>query len=65
MKATMYRGRIIQGYVLAALVTALLFTGLSFAWSEDHRTLRLLWEKHIIAQEEYDQAVQEEEQAPI
>ena len=65
MKATMYWGRITRGHVLAALVTALLFTGLSFAGSEDHRTLRLLLEKHIITQEEYDQAVQEEEHAPI
>ena len=65
MKATIFRGRITRGHVLAGLVTALLFTGLSFAGTEDHRTLRLLLEKHIITQEEYDQAVQEEEQAPI
>jgi hypothetical protein len=68
MKATMYRGRITRGHVLAglaALVTAFRFTGISFTGTEDHRTLRLLLEKHIITQEEYDQAVQEEEQAPI
>ena len=64
----MYRGRITRGHVLAglaALVTAFLFTGLSFAGTEDHRTLRLLLEKHIITQDEYDQAVQEEERATV
>ena len=68
MKATMYRGRITRGHVLAglaALVTAFLFTGLSFAGTEDHRTLRLLLEKHIITQDEYDQAIQEEEWATV
>ena len=48
MKTVTYRGRIATGQVLAglaALVTALIFTGLSFAGSEDHRTLRLLLEK--------------------
>ena len=64
----MYRGRITRGHVLAglaALVTASLFMGLSFAGSEDHRTLRLLLEKHIITQAEYDQAVQEEEREQV
>ena len=64
----MYRGRITRGHVLAglaALVTAFLFTGLSFAGTEDHRTLRRLLEKHIITQDEYDQAVQEEERATV
>ena len=64
----MYRGRITRGHVLAglaALVTAFLFTGISFAGTEDHRTLRLLLEKHIITQDEYDQAVQEEERAKV
>ena len=68
MKTTMYRGRITRGHVLAglaALVTASLFMGISFSGTEDHRTLRLLLEKHIITQAEYDQAVQEEEREQV
>jgi len=47
------------------LFVALLFSQLSFAGGDEHRTLRLLLDKNIITQEEYDQAVQEEERAKV
>ena len=62
------RGRITVGQVLAGaivLFVALLFSQLSFAGGDEHRTLRLLLDKNIITQEEYDQAVQEEERAKV
>ena len=46
---------------IVAILTILLFTQLSLAGGDEHRTLRLLLDKSIITQEEYDQAVQEEE----
>jgi hypothetical protein len=46
---------------MVALVTVLLFTQPSFAGGDEHRTLRLLQEKGIITQQEYDQAVTEEQ----
>ncbi len=66
MKTATCRDRITVGQTLAgmvALVTVLFFTQLRFAGGDEHRTLRLLLEKNIITQQEYDQAVQEEEQA--
>jgi hypothetical protein len=62
------RGRIIVGQALAgmvALLTVLLFTQPSLAGGDDHRTLQLLLNKGIITQQEYDQAVQEEERAKV
>jgi hypothetical protein len=56
-------GQALAGIV--ALVTVLLFTQPSFAGGDEHRTLRLLLDKNIITQEEYDQAVQEEERAKV
>ena len=58
------RGRITVGQALAgmvALVTVLLFTQPSFAGGDEYRTLRLLQDKGIITQQEYDQAVTEEQ----
>ena len=46
---------------IVAILTILLFTQLSLAGGDEHRTLRLLLDKSIITQEEYDQAVKEEE----
>ena len=46
---------------MVALVTVLLFTQPSFAGGDEYRTLRLLQEKGIITQQEYDQAVTEEQ----
>jgi hypothetical protein len=54
------RGQMLAGMVV--LITAFLFTGLSLGGGE-HRALQLLLHKGIITQEEYDQAVQEEERA--
>ena len=68
MKTLAFWSRIIVGQVLAGvvvLVTVLLFTGLSLAGGGEHRTLQLLLNKGIITQEEYDQAVQEEERAKV
>ena len=47
------------------LFVALLFSQPSFAGGDEHRTLRLLLDKNIITQEEYGQAVQEEERAKV
>ena len=68
IKTLAFWSRIIVGQVLAGvvvLVTVLLFTGLSLAGGGEHRTLQLLLNKGIITQEEYDQAVQEEERAKV
>jgi hypothetical protein len=46
---------------MVAILTMLLFTQPSLAEGDEHRTLRLLLDKNIITQQEYDQAVQEEE----
>ncbi len=47
---------------MVALVTMLLFTQPSLAVEDDHRALKLLLNNSIIiTQQEYDQAVQEEE----
>ena len=68
MKTVACRGRITVGQALAgmvALLTVLLFTQPGLAGGGEHRTLRLLLDKNIITQEEYDQAVQEEERAKV
>jgi hypothetical protein len=62
------RGRITVGQALAGIVvllTVLLFTQPSLAGGDDHRALQLLLNKGIITQQEYDQAVQEEERAKV
>ncbi|MCX5723438.1 MAG: hypothetical protein NTX84_02750, partial [Nitrospirae bacterium] len=59
-----YRGRITAGQALAgtvALLITLLFTHPSLAGGDDHRALRFLRDKGIITQQEYDQAVAEEQ----
>ena len=64
MKTVACRNRITVGQALAgvvALVTVLLVTQPSLAGGDEHRTLRLLQEKGIITQQEYDQAVTEEQ----
>jgi hypothetical protein len=50
---------------LVALFTMLLFTQPGLAGGGEHRTLQLLLNKGIITQQEYDQAVQEEERAKV
>lgn len=68
MKMAACQGRITVGQALAGivtLVTVLLFTQPSLARGDDHRALQLLLEKGIITQQEYDQAIQEEERAKI
>jgi len=47
------------------LFVALLFSQPSLAGERDHRTLQLLLNKGLITQQEYDQAVQEEERAKV
>jgi hypothetical protein len=62
------RGRITVGQALAgmvALFAMLLFTQVGLAQGGEHRTLQLLLNKGIITQQEYDQAVQEEERAKV
>ena len=64
MKMAACRGRISVGQALAGivtLVTVLLFTQPSLAGGDDHRALQLLLDKGIITQQEYDQAVEEEQ----
>jgi hypothetical protein len=56
-------GKVLTGIV--ALVTVLLVTQHGLAGGDEHRTLRLLLEKNIITQQEYDQAVQEEDCAKV
>jgi len=56
-------GQALAGMV--ALFTMLLFTQPSLAGGGEHRTLQLLLNKGIITQQEYDQAVQEEERAKV
>ena len=46
---------------MVAILTMLLFTQPSLAGGDEHRTLRLLLDKGIITQQEYDQAVTEEQ----
>ena len=50
---------------MVALVTVLLFTQPGLAGGGEHRTLQLLLNKGIITQQEYDQAVQEEERVKV
>jgi hypothetical protein len=45
-------GKVLTGIV--ALVIVFLFAQPSLAGGDDHRTLRLLLEKNIITQQEYD-----------
>jgi hypothetical protein len=52
-------GQALAGMV--AILTVLLFTQPSLAGGDEHRTLRLLLDKGIITQQEYDQAVTEEQ----
>ena len=62
------RRRITVGQALAGAVVlfiALLCSQPSLAGGDDHRTLQLLLNKGIITQEEYDQAVEEEERAKV
>lgn len=46
---------------MAAIFALLLFTQACLAGGDEHRVLRLLLDKVIITQQEYDQGVQEEE----
>ena len=58
------RGRITVRQALAgmiAILTMLVLTQPSLAGGDEHRTLKLLLNKGIITQQDYDQAVQEEE----
>ncbi len=50
---------------ILALFMVLLFTQPVLAGAGEHRTLQLLLNKGIITQQEYDQAVQEEERAKV
>jgi hypothetical protein len=50
---------------ILALFIVLLFTQPVLAGAGEHRTLQLLLNKGIITQQEYDQAVQEEERAKV
>jgi len=64
MNTVACRGRITVGQALAGavvLLVALLFAQPSLAGGDEHRTLRLLLDKGIITQQEYDQAVTEEQ----
>src|SRR4029077_854511 len=56
-------GKALAGMV--ALFTMLLFAQPGLAGGGEHRTLQLLLNKGIITQQEYDQAVQEEERAKV
>ena len=61
-------GRITTGKALAGtviLLVVLFFAQLNFARADDQRALRLLLDKGIITQQEYDQAVEEEQRAKI
>jgi hypothetical protein len=64
MKTVVCRGCITErqtGAGMAAIFALLLFTQPCLAGGDDHRALRLLLDKGIITQQEYDQAVQEDE----
>ena len=64
MKMVMWRGRFTAGQALvgmAAILTMLSFIQPGRAEGDDHRALQLLLDKGIITQQEYDQAVTEEE----
>ena len=68
MKTVACRGRITVGQVLAGAVllfVALLFSQPSLAGGDDHRVLQLLLDKGIITQQEYDEAVAEEQRAKV
>src|SRR5437867_7558071 len=68
MKTLAFWSRIIVGQVLAGivtLVTVLLFTQPSLAGGDVHRALQLPLDKGIITQQEYDQAVEEEQRAKV
>ena len=52
-------GQALAGMV--AILIMLLFTQPSLAGGDEHRTLRLLLDKGIITQQEYDEAVAEEQ----
>ena len=56
-------GQALAGIV--TLVTVLLFTQPSLAGGDDHRALQFLLDKGIITQQEYDQAVEEEQRAKV
>lgn len=62
------KGQIIAERALAGavfLLVALFFSQPSLAAADDHRALKLLLDKGIITQQEYDQAVKEEQGAKI
>ena len=68
MKRVAYRCRIAAEQALTGavvLLVALLFSQPSLAGGDDHRALRLLLDKGIITQQEYDQAVEEEQRAKV
>jgi hypothetical protein len=56
-------GQALAGMV--ALLSVLLFTQPSLAGGDDHRALQLLLNKGIITQQEYDQALEEEQRAKV
>ncbi len=63
-----YRDRITARQALAGaavLLLALMFTQPSLAGASDHRALLLLLNKGLITQQEYDQAVAEEQRAKV
>ena len=64
MKTVVFRSRITARRTvggMAAILALLLFTQPCFAGGDDHRALQLLLKKGVITQQEYDQAVQEDE----
>jgi len=65
MKTVSCRSRITVGQalaVVAAILAMLVFAQPSLAGGDEHRTLRLLLDKGIITQQEYDQTIEEEKQ---
>lgn len=68
MNTDVYRGRITVIQALAGMVAILillLFAEPSLAGGDDHRALQLLLNKGIITQQEYDQAIAEEQRAKV
>lgn len=64
MKVVACRSRITVGQALAgmaAVFALLVFTPPCLAKDDDHRTLKLLLDKGIITQQEYDQAADEDQ----
>jgi len=64
MKMVVFRGRITARQTvggMAAILALLLFTQPCLAGGGDHRALQLLLKKGIITQQEYDEAVKEED----